>query len=260
MLTSQGILPNPSRWNNIASLLQPEGVIMSENKSFLSGNPILWAWLPLGFLASQIAFEMTLPQNVLQAMNNENGLIELLQALIVFIGFLVALVTLIKGWKTMRTPLKLWITLAALCCLYVTGEEISWGQHFFNWMTPENWQAVNDQQETNLHNTSSWLDQKPRIILLLGVICGGLIIPALQKFKPEWLPQRFKVIYPESALWLLAAITLAHKIGDKIAESANTLLFERISELEETYMFYFVLLYLLTMYHRLVPSKSGNTL
>src|SRR3546814_4167282 len=54
----------------------------------------------------------------------------------------------------------------------MAGEEASWGQHYAGWLTPDNWQALNDQGETNLHNTSSWLDQKPRTLLEIGVIVG----------------------------------------------------------------------------------------
>ncbi len=43
--------------------------------------------------------------------------------------------------------------IGALGSLYIAGEEMSWGQHFFHWNTPEYWAEVNRQQETNLHNT-----------------------------------------------------------------------------------------------------------
>ncbi|MCB9982820.1 MAG: hypothetical protein H6861_03965 [Rhodospirillales bacterium] len=53
---------------------------------------------------------------------------------------------------------------------------------------------MNDQNETNLHNISSRFDQKPRLILLVGVVVGGLIIPALQHFKSKRVPQIFASI------------------------------------------------------------------
>ena len=67
----------------------------------------------------------------------------------------------------------------------------SWGQHFLGWESSEFWQDINDQSETNLHNTSSWLDQKPRLILEIGVMVGGIVIPLLIKFKKGLLPARF---------------------------------------------------------------------
>ena len=50
-------------------------------------------------------------------------------------------------------------------CLYIAGEEMSWGQHFFHWNTPEYWAEVNRQEETNLHNTYAIFEKTPRSIL-----------------------------------------------------------------------------------------------
>ena len=127
------------------------------------------------------------------------------------------------------------------------------GQHFFNWNTPEYWENLNDQGETNLHNTSSWLDQKPRTILLIGVIVGGLIVPLVQRFKSSVLPKMFEIIYPPAILGMTAAFALLVKILDKVDDSLkDVVLFSRASELEELYLFYFVLLYLIILRRRLL--------
>ena len=228
---------------------------MQVANSYLNHKPYLWLWLPLGFLLLVTLAEFTLPDEILSAINNENGLIELLQAALTAGGFILAIIILWKSRKTCSWPLKLWIGLAALCCLYVTGEEVSWGQHFFNWEASESWKHINDQQETNLHNTSSWLDQKPRLLLLIGVIVGGLLIPLAQQFKPHILPEHLQMIYPEKHLWVTSAIALLIKITDKIGDATDNAFFERASELEETYLFYFVLLYLLIMKHRLTAQN-----
>ena len=75
----------------------------------------------------------------------------------------------------------LWLVIFGLGCVYFLGEEISWGQHLFGWATPDSWMEINNQGETNLHNTSGWLDQIPRSILTIGIIVGGLICPLLRK-------------------------------------------------------------------------------
>jgi hypothetical protein len=49
------------------------------------------------------------------------------------------------------------LLLAALMFFFVAGEEISWGQRIFGWVTPEIWQKINVQQETNLHNVNKHL-------------------------------------------------------------------------------------------------------
>jgi hypothetical protein len=89
-----------------------------------------------------------------------------------------------------------WLVLAALCCLYVTGEETSWGQHLFGWSTPEEWAAVNDQNETNLHNTSAWFDQKPRLLLGIAIGVGGIGVPLLALRRPAIRRGRFAIVLP----------------------------------------------------------------
>ena len=62
-----------------------------------------------------------------------------------------------------RRPLVFTVTIiGALSCLYIAGEEMSWGQHFFHWNTPEYWAEVNRQEETNLHNTYAIFEKWPR--------------------------------------------------------------------------------------------------
>src|SRR3546814_16819658 len=80
--------------------------------------------------------------------------------------------------------------------VYMAGEEASWGQHYAGWLTPEGWQAINDQGETNLHNTSSWLDQKPRTLLAIGVLVAGIIVPLPVRRRPANREGRFALLLP----------------------------------------------------------------
>jgi hypothetical protein len=133
--------------------------------------------------------------------------------------------------------------IAFVCSVFVTGEELSWGQWIFHWKTPEEWAAINDQHETNLHNTSSWLDQKPRALLELGVLIGGLVIPAMRKWAPKKLPEKFSAIYPDDSVIVTAAFALCVKIINTVGNHTPYQLFWRGSELTEMYLYYFVLLY-----------------
>ena len=214
-----------------------------------------WLWLPLAFITLQIGLELTLPWETLALMHSENGPHELLQFLIISIGFILAVSILLKIDFKSQKPLYAWVSLAAISCLYVAGEEVSWGQHFLSWTTPEFWQAVNDQQETNLHNTSSWLDQKPRLLLEIGVVIGGLLIPWLRVKKPGLIPEKFSIIYPPAWLGVIALLAIFIKLSEKIGESMDMTIFERASEVEELYLFYFVLLYLLNL-RKVITAKN----
>ena len=218
-------------------------------------NPIFIThyMVPVVTFLSLFALEFVLPAEVLSAMNSENGAVELAQFFVIFAALLVAIWILISARGLGNKWLLGYIAFAGLCCTYVAGEEISWGQHIWNWNTPEYWKAYNDQHETNFHNTSSWLDQKPRIALELGVMIGGLIVPLLLKFKPSLLPARFTILYPTAHFAPIALIVLVITIFDKIDDALpDIVIFQRASEIDEFFLFYFVLLYLLMMRRRML--------
>jgi hypothetical protein len=102
----------------------------------------------------------------------ENGTI------LVLLPGIVAGLTVLWSYRN-RLPLWLggWVLGWTLACIYFAGEEASWGQHYLHWGTPETIVTVNDQRETNLHNISHWLDQKPRTLVELWAVLAGLFLP-----------------------------------------------------------------------------------
>lgn len=208
-------------------------------------SPIYWLWIPVIGMAIQICLEIFASQQILAAAHAENGPHETLQALFMACGFFFAIYALIKAKDIL---LKVWFGLAALCCFYVGGEEISWGQHIADWTTPEYWGQINDQNETNLHNTSSWLDQKPRLILEIGIIFGALVAPVLKKRGLLKLPPNLDRLMPSTKLAVIALLVIVPKIIEKVFELFDIVVFARVSEVQELYMFYFVLLYLVMLH------------
>jgi len=69
----------------------------------------------------------------------------------------------------------------ALGAFLFMGEEISWGQWFFRWDSPEWFQQYNQQGETNLHNLEFVKKDIPKWIVVLGIGYFGLIMPLLRK-------------------------------------------------------------------------------
>ena len=218
-------------------------------------HPIFWLWIPIALIIAQIAIEILVPHELKGALHSEGGPHETLQFIFALGGFIIALLCLKALAKNPKPFLIFWTSCFAFGCFYIAGEEVSWGQHILGWATPEFWSGVNDQNETNLHNTSSWLDQKPRLILLIGVVVGGLIIPCVQKFKPGLLPKMFETIYPPAILTPTAALAIGIKLIDKIDETLpETVILSRASEVEELYLFYFVLLYLVILRRRFLQQ------
>jgi hypothetical protein len=212
-------------------------------------HPIFWLWIPVLGMIFQIILEVSFSGSVLSKMHSENGPHEILQFILLILCFIVA-VSAFFSKHVKGLILKTWFALAALASLYVAGEEVSWGQHFLNWTTPEYWAAINDQQETNFHNTSSWLDQKPRLILLIGISFGGLIAPYLKTKGVLKLPAQLDFLIPSSSLGVIAGFVLIPHLVEKIFESFDIILFARYSEVQELYMFHFVLLYLITLFRK----------
>lgn len=210
-----------------------------------------WLIIPVALILAQIGLELSFTREQLAPMHSEGGPHETLQSLYIGAAFFMALWMLFKiDWKTQK-EIGLVVLLAALGSFYIFGEEISWGQHILNWDTPEYWAAVNDQNETNLHNTSSWLDQKPRLLLFIGIVAAGLLVPALRRWKQSWLPARFAAFYPSDILAVTALGVLGPYVVQEIAEHFfHGGVFARESEVQEVYMYYFVALYLWDLYKR----------
>jgi len=164
---------------------------------YLPSN-ILYFYIPILAILAEVAFEMFGSSENVKAFVSEDGAIELLQFFVIALAFLAGAYSLLKMDFKTQHGLFVWLALGTIGAFYIAGEEISWGQWIFFWKTPEAWQVINDQKETNLHNVSSWLDQKPRIVLEIGVIMGGLILPLLLKFKPSLPPIGLKPLLPPS--------------------------------------------------------------
>ena len=94
-----------------------------------------------------------------------------------------------------------WLLAWILACIYFAGEEISWGQWYFEWETPQAFSEINDQNETNLHNMSTWFDQKPRALVELWIFVAGLLLPLLNLILKKETPRNWTYwIMPVPAL------------------------------------------------------------
>jgi len=164
--------------------------------------------------------------------------------------------------KLPTARIRVWVLLTTLGCVYFAGEELSWGQHLFGWDTPEYLEAVNDQEETNLHNISSWFDQKPRLLLEIWVLVGGVIWPLVARGKrspgavekePYWFWPTIEV-FPTAILAILVRLPERIKSLFGIEQLPLEL---RFSEPQEYYFALFLLIYLASIRKRLSASASS---
>jgi hypothetical protein len=144
------------------------------------------------------------------------GVLEISHFIMPLVGLIIACSLLTRPFVRAR-PLTFAVTLiGALSCLYIAGEEMSWGQHFFHWSTPEYWTEVNRQQETNLHNTYAVFEKTPRAILEICIVIGGLLVPLAARFDSRVRANRFSLFLPASALVPAAIGAMAFKVSDML--------------------------------------------
>jgi len=115
------------------------------------------------------------------------------------------LTTITRVWK-LSIPKQRGITIAifiivALICVFIAGEEISWGQRIIGWNTPDLIAARNFQQETNLHNfLSPRLKEQLVMITAIGFNIGlfGVWLGFWKEYE-EYL----SLIFPHPAMFVL---------------------------------------------------------
>jgi hypothetical protein len=222
-------------------------------------SAVWWLVLPIVGALVLILWSKIAPQSYTGWMGGELGVLEGLQVVVPVASALLALRLLRTTLRRRHIPLSLWLGAAALGSVFIAGEEASWGQHYLQWTTPEQWQAINDQGETNLHNTSSWLDQKPRTLLEAGIVLGGILIPLAALRWPGIRRSRLAVILPPAICLPSAVLAEVAKAWERVRGvlDAQPFLFHRPSEIQETYFYVFILLYLIVLGRRLYAQEDA---
>ncbi len=147
----------------------------------------------------------------------------------------------------------------ALAAFYIAGEEHSWGQHFFNWNTPSYWSEINRQQETNLHNTSAWFNQRPKLVFDNAMFIGGLLIPFVQLWTGPFRQPLLALLTPALAIAPAAAIALGFKVIDDLGKDIlGSPIYIRPSEVVETFQYLYMLYYVIVLRRRLAALDAAG--
>ncbi len=189
-------------------------------------------------------------------MYGEKGFIENITVIFLLTAIIACLLFLFAKEKIQFSGIKAWMVLFLLSAIYYAGEEMSWGQHFFGWGTPDQWTEFNDQQETNLHNTAAIFDQIPRTLLSLAALIGGVLIPIFRKYKNhipskesffDWLLPTY-VCLPAALLSLL--VSWHEKIYKLLEVNIPAVLDIRAGETKECLLALFMMVYALSIWYR----------
>ncbi len=194
-------------------------------------------------------------------LKGELGLLENTQTVILIISLALAVRL---AFQKSEKWLRWWLILISVGLFYLLTEETSWGQHYFGWQMGGIFESINDQGENNIHNSSSWFDQKPRAILLFGMILGTIVHPLMKRFRngrglfdnPWWLAPTLVCLGPVIFSQIGA---IPERIDDLNMFSFSAQAYTggyRSSEMEEVYMYLFFVAYLLSLGHRLKLKKT----
>jgi hypothetical protein len=121
--------------------------------------------------------------------------------------FLAAAVVRLRDAVRMR---RVFDALVGLFCLFVAGEEISWGQRLIGYTPPDVFLEHNTQQEANVHNFAD-IFGRPKWMLIMALAGYGLLLPVLARpASTRRVLDRVGATPPRVALapWFLVAIAL----------------------------------------------------
>jgi len=191
--------------------------------------------------------------------SEQTGLLEFLHFILPVVTALIAIRCLFHPFVRRNKFLIFWFAVMAAGGIYLGGEEASWGQHYVGWNTPDFWVGVNDQQETNLHNTSFLLDQYPRTILKIGILVSAIIFPWFILNKPHLVMRQFDFVYPPLATLPLALMILATEIYGKLQGEVSWVIIKLVrgGEFQENYIAWFLVYYAFCLLWRLRKTDAS---
>ena len=186
----------------------------------------------------------------------ERGWIEMSTLLFLFVAIIFGVILLgAKGFPH-SSRFRWWIVLLVLGCVYFIGEEASWGQHIFNWQTPQDWLSINDQGETNLHNTSYLLDQLPRTLLSSAALIGGVFVPLYCVITGKYFARQsvYYWLWPTHVCLPAATFSLLvswHEKAYGIFDAKIPAVLDiRAGEAKESLLALFIMIYILSIWCR----------
>ena len=222
----------------------------------------LWLWIPaLIFVVPSIL--KAISPSIYILTQRENGIVENMT-----VAFLVLAV--VYGARSFMArsilPVKwlgIWIALVSLAAFGFLGEEISWGQHYFHWQTPQGWSEINIQHETNLHNLHKYFEKTPRFLFSVMALVGGIVIPITIRAKKISLSSDspYYWLWPTIVCMPTCIMALTIGIPEKITHELERELWDFLviepGELKECFLAIFMFLYTLSFYRRL-QARGGQ--
>ena len=248
------------------------------NQAGLQTRHLLVAAVPLLLIAALVGIYLASPhfylQFVLIGTSREHQAVELITFVCSALAGLLLLVSFRRLWRSPaagegmaeRRGAAMIVGLIALATIFFAGEEISWGQSYFGWKSPE---SIKDHvPETNLHNIRGL----PFSINSLGslfLIIMFIVLPILWRWSTSrasnaktarCLPISWEPAMAEGAVVFSMAVAFCWKffkdIYKRVPEAEQTTFYvefvEQINEQKEMLVAVTILMYAL---YRLAATK-----
>lgn len=185
-----------------------------------------------------------------KALKGEFGIIENMTVLflVVAIGFCISSIISVNKLGPSGS-LRTWLFMLLLGATYFALEELSYGQHMFGWSTAETWKELNNQGETNLHNVHALFDQLPRLLLTLGILIGGVIMPLYRYFRKIKLEESNRLYWQWPTLDCITVGLLVIFIRPILTVIDTKII--NTGEMKENLIALFILLYCISIHGRI---------
>ena len=164
----------------------------------------------------------------LAEINREDGVLETMSAILLLIASGLALLVAYRaGWSAVG----LFHGFLALLFFAMCGEEISWGQRYIGFATPEALEGLNVQNEVNLHNMFGYLFDH---MFILCFFIWGCVVPAMYWMWRPWRWFQSRIGLPMPSIGLAIAMLLVTLTQEQLTNSLiGTVRVLRVPELRE---------------------------
>ncbi len=228
----------------------------------------LWLWLPLAYLPFESAIRAIDRDGSFheRVFMHEDGFVEMTTAVLLIPAALLAIRRTLWLWRGGARKAAALLSVFVLACLFLLGEETSYGQHFLGWQSPEYFQEHNLQEETNIHNLQSFNKSRLKWTALICMFVVGIVLPlAFRRHGvPAWLSRsalgpvllRSTICLPTVVMaWAmhLAAKGMYRFYDFEFHDNG----FVDVREITELYVAFFLLLYALALSRGLDASAGA---
>jgi len=236
------------------------------NSSWANTSPpaLVWLYFPPVMIIFALISRAVAPDFYDIYVYGELGIVENATVLFLLPAVIMGIVATHYSRDLDNKMITAWFVIQTLGMFYFMGEEASWGQHWFGWEN-EGIFANHPRGETNIHNTNHWFDQKPKVMVELWAIVGGIIAPLWFWFKgrrPNDPSSLWTWVWPTLICLPTALVGVVVKNIERIRQALHANFpspFDiRFSELQEYYFSLFFFLYMLSLFLRIRALRQSS--